>query len=130
MRKNIQTNNAPAAIGNYSQAIQVGNTFYFSGQIALDPMTSQLVSNNIQAQAIKIFENLKAVAEACSGTLNNIVKLNIFLTDINNLSEVNEVMSNYFEKPFPARTSIQVSALPKGASLEIDAVMVLDAQLP
>lgn len=121
----IHSNNAPAAIGPYSQAIKAGNTVYMSGQIPLDPKTMELVEG-FEAQTVQVFENLKAVAEAAGGSLKDIVKLNIFLTDLGNFSVVNEVMSRYFEQPYPARAAIGIAALPKAAQVEMDAVMVLD----
>ncbi|EXF44873.1 endoribonuclease [Pseudomonas sp. BAY1663] len=121
----INTDKAPAAIGTYSQAIRAGNTVYMSGQIPLDPRTMELVEG-FEAQAVQVFENLKAVAEAAGGSLKDIVKLNIFLTDLGNFATVNEVMSRYFQLPFPARAAIGIAALPKGAQVEMDAVMVID----
>ncbi len=121
----INTENAPAAIGTYSQAIKAGNTVYMSGQIPLDPKTMQLVEG-FEAQTVQVFENLKAVAEAAGGSLKDIVKLNIFLTDLGNFATVNEIMSRYFEQPYPARAAIGIAALPKGAQVEMDAVLVLD----
>lgn len=121
----INTENAPAAIGTYSQAIKAGSTVYMSGQIPLDPKTMQLVEG-FEAQTVQVFENLKAVAEAAGGSLKDIVKLNIFLTDLGNFATVNEIMSRYFEQPYPARAAIGIAALPKGAQVEMDAVLVLD----
>ncbi len=121
----INTDKAPAAIGTYSQAIKAGNTVYMSGQIPLDPKSMELVEG-FEAQAVQVFENLKAVAEAAGGSLKDIVKLNIVLTDLGNFATVNEVMSRYFQLPFPARAAIGIAALPKGAQVEMDAVMVLD----
>jgi reactive intermediate/imine deaminase len=125
MRKAIQTPSAPAAIGNYSQAIKVDKTVYLSGQIPLDAVTMKLVEGDMQQQAITVFENMKQVAEAAGGSLKDIVKLTVFLVNLSELAMVNSVMQDYFTQPYPARTSIEVSALPKGASLEIDAVMML-----
>lgn len=121
----INTDNAPAAIGTYSQAIKAGNTVYMSGQIPLDPRSMELVEG-FEAQTVQVFENLKAVAEAAGGSFKDIVKLNIFLTDLANFATVNEVMSRYFQQPYPARAAIGISALPKGAQVEMDAIMVLD----
>lgn len=120
----ISTDKAPAAIGTYSQAIKVGDTVYLSGQIPLDPASMTLV-DGFEAQAVQVFENLKAVAEAAGGGLQDIVKLNIFLTDLGNFATVNDVMSRYFQQPYPARAAIGVAALPKGAQVEMDAVLVL-----
>jgi len=121
----ISTDKAPAAIGTYSQAIKTGDTVYLSGQIPLNPQTMELVEG-FEAQAVQVFENLKAVAEAAGGSLKDVAKLNIFLTDLGNFATVNEVMSRYFEQPYPARAAIGVAALPKAAQVEMDAIMVLD----
>ena len=121
----IHSDNAPAAIGTYSQAIKAGNTVYMSGQIPLDPKSMELV-DGFDAQTVQVFENLKAVAEAAGGSLKDIVKLNIFLTDLGNFATVNEVMSRYFQQPYPARAAIGIAALPKGAQVEMDAVLVLE----
>ena len=121
----ITTQAAPQAIGTYSQAIKVGNTVYLSGQIPLVPESMQLVSNDARAQITRVFENLSAVAQAAGGTLQDVVKLNVFLTDLAHFPIVNEVMAQYFEQPYPARAAIGVAALPKGAVVEMDAVMVL-----
>lgn len=121
----INTDNAPAAIGTYSQAIKAGNTVYMSGQIPLDPKTMELVEG-FEAQTVQVFENLKAVAEAAGGSLKDVVKLNIFLTDLSNFATVNEVMSRYFQQPYPARAAIGIAALPKAAQVEMDAVLVLE----
>ncbi|SFE82355.1 RidA family protein [Nitrosomonas sp. Nm166] len=125
-KKIIQATNAPQAIGTYSQAVRVsgGDTVYLSGQIGLDPASMQMVSG-IEAQIQQVFSNLKAVATASGGNLNDIVKLNIFLTDLDNFALVNEIMANYFVQPYPARAAIGVKALPRGALVEMDAVMVL-----
>ena len=120
----INTDKAPAAIGTYSQAIKAGDTVYMSGQIPLDPKTMELVEG-FEAQTVQVFENLKAVAEAAGGSLADIAKLNIFLTDLGNFATVNEIMSRYFQQPYPARAAIGISALPKGAQVEMDAIMVL-----
>lgn len=122
----IATPDAPAAIGTYSQAIQVGDTVYLSGQIGLDPATMQLV-DGIDAQIIRVLDNLKAVIGAAGGTLADIVKLNVFLTDLANFAKVNEAMSQYFSQPFPARAAIGVKELPRGALVEMDGVVVLNA---
>ena len=118
----ITSEHAPSAIGPYSQAIKVGNTVYLSGQIPLDPATMEVV-DGFEAQVCRVFDNLSAVAEAAGGKLQDIVKLNIFLTDLGNFAKVNEIMERYFEKPYPARAAIGVAALPKGAEVEMDAVM-------
>lgn len=121
----IQTSNAPQAIGTYSQAVKAGNTVYLSGQIPLVPTTMQMVSDEFEAQAVQVFENIQAVVSAAGGQMENLVKLNIFLIDLGNFAAVNEIMARYFEPPYPARAAVQVSALPKAAQIEIDAVMVL-----
>jgi reactive intermediate/imine deaminase len=121
----IQTPNAPAAIGPYSQAIKAGNTVYLSGQIPLVPATMELVQGDVSAQAKQVFENLKAVAEAAGGSLANSVKINISLTDLNNFAAVNEVMKQYFNQPYPARACVGVASLPRGAQVEIEAILVL-----
>ena len=120
----ISTPSAPAAIGTYSQAVKVGDTVYLSGQIGLDPATMQMVEG-IDAQIIRVFENLKAVVEAAGGSMADIVKLNVFLTDLGNFAKVNEAMARYFSEPFPARAAIGVASLPRGALVEADGVMVL-----
>ena len=118
----IATHNAPSAIGTYSQAVRVGDTVYMSGQIGLDPATMQMV-DGIDAQIVRVFENLKAVAEAAGGSLADVVKLNVFLTDLANFARVNETMATYFSVPFPARAAVGVKELPRGALVEADAVM-------
>lgn len=123
-RKIIATAAAPAAIGTYSQAVQAGNTVYMSGQIGLDPVSMQLVEG-IDAQIVRVFDNLKAVAEAAGATLNDAVKLNIYLTDLANFAKVNEVMARYLSQPYPARAAVGVKELPRGALVEADAVLVL-----
>jgi reactive intermediate/imine deaminase len=120
----ISTAQAPAAIGTYSQAVRVGDTVYLSGQIGLDPVSMQLV-DGIDAQIVRVFDNLKAVAEAAGGSLADVVKLNVFLTDLVNFTTVNQVMGCYFAEPFPARAAVGVASLPRGALVEADAVMVL-----
>ena len=121
----IQTNQAPGAIGTYSQAIKINNTVYLSGQIPLDPEKMTLVSENIDDQINQVFLNLRAVCEAAGGDLSNIVKLNIFLTDLDHFSIVNEIMSQYFTEPYPARAAIGVKSLPKGSKVEMDGVVVI-----
>ena len=118
----IATHNAPSAIGTYSQAVRVGGTVYMSGQIGLDPATMQMV-DGIDAQIVRVFENLKAVAEAAGGSLDDVVKLNVFLTDLAYFARVNETMATYFHAPFPARAAVGVKELPRGALVEADAVM-------
>ena len=122
----IHTDHAPAAIGPYSQAVRAGTTVYFSGQIPLDPATGNLVDGDIAAQARRAFDNLKAVAEAAGGSLDRVVRLGLYLTDLSQFAAVNAVMQDYFAAPYPARSTIEVSGLPKGAAFEVDAVMVLD----
>ena len=125
MKKPVSTDSAPQAIGTYSQAITTDArlTTYLSGQIPLDPATMEMVGDEFTAQAHQVFKNLAAVAKAAGGDLVDCVKLNVYLTDLSNFASVNEVMAQYFDAPFPARAAIQVSALPKGAAIEIDAVM-------
>ena len=120
----ISSPKAPAAIGTYSQAVRVGDTVYLSGQLGLDPSTMQL-EEGIDAQVIRVFENLKAVAEAAGGSLADVVKLNVYLTDLANFAKVNEAMATYFAEPFPARAAVGVAALPRGGLVEADGVMVL-----
>ena len=120
----ISTPAAPAAIGTYSQAVKVGDTVYLSGQIGLDPGTMQMV-DGIEAQIVRVFDNLKAVAEASGGSLADVVKLNIYLTDLGNFAKVNETMAKYFAEPYPARAAVGVSSLPRNALVEADGVMVL-----
>lgn len=119
----ISTDQAPAAIGSYSQAVQAGATTYLSGQIGLDPATMQLVEG-IEAQIHRVFQNLRAVAEAGGGSLGDVVKLNVFLTDLGHFAKVNEIMAQYFGQPYPARAAVGVASLPRGALVEADAVMV------
>ena len=121
----IHTKDAPAAIGTYSQAIRAGNTVYLSGQIPLDPKTTQLVTGDTRAEIKRVFDNLVAVAKAAGGTLDNAVKVNVYLTDLKNFALVNEVMTEYFKEPYPARAAIGVAQLPRGAAVEVDAVLVL-----
>ena len=120
----ISTDKAPAAIGTYSQAVKVGNTVYLSGQIALDPV-SMTLRDGIEAQVVQVFENLKAVCEASGGSLQDIAKLNIFLTDLAHFALVNETMARYFQAPYPARAAVGVASLPRGALVEMDGVMEL-----
>ncbi len=122
-RSIIQTPHAPAAIGTYSQAVRVGDTVYLSGQIGLDPVSMQLVEG-IDAQIHQVFSNLSAVAAAAGGSLADMVKLNVFLTDLGDFPKVNEIMAQYFSTPYPARAAVGVAALPRGARVEADAVMV------
>lgn len=122
----IQTDQAPQAIGTYSQAVKVGGTVYLSGQIPLDPATMELVPGEMEAQIRRVFDNLSAVAQAAGGSLNDVVKLNIFLTDLGHFALVNEIMAQYFQQPYPARAAIGVASLPKGAAVEMDAVMVIE----
>jgi len=124
----IQTNKAPQAIGTYSQAVRVDRTVYLSGQIPLVPETMMLIDGDIAAQITQVFDNLKAVAEAAGGDLGDIVKLNVFLTDLSHFPIVNEIMGLYFQEPYPARAAIGVAALPKGAGVEMDAIMCLKPQ--
>ncbi len=128
MKKIIQTKIAPQAIGPYSQAVRTGDTVYLSGQIPLDPLTMQMVTGDARAQITRVFENLKAVAAAAGGSLAGLVKLNVYLTDLADFPLVNEVMTQYVPQPFPARAAVGVAALPKGARVEMDAVLVLGRQ--
>ena len=124
-RQPIHSNDAPAAIGPYSQAVRCGQTVFLSGQIPLDPATGALVSGDIQVQARRAFDNLKAVAKAAGGSLEDVVRVGVYLLDLGDFAAVNAVMGDYFSAPYPARSTIQVAALPKAAVVEIDAVMVL-----
>lgn len=121
----VASDRAPAAIGPYSQAIRAGDTVYLSGQIPLDPASGELVDGGIEAQAVRVFENLEAVAEAAGGSLGQAVRLTIYLTDLGHFATVNEVMARYFEPPYPARATLGVAALPRGAAVEADAILVL-----
>ena len=121
----IQSPDAPAAIGPYSQAVRVGDTLYMSGQIPLDPRTMQIVEGGIEAQANRVFANLDAVAKAAGASLNDAVKLTILLTDLGEFAKVNEIMAAHFAAPYPARATYQVAALPRGAKIEVEAVLVL-----
>jgi len=128
MSKNkIHSDNAPQAIGTYSQAVSVvgGTTVYLSGQIPLIPSTMEMLSDNIEEQIKQVFENLKSVCLASGGSLNDIVKLNVFLTDLTNFSKVNEIMASYFDEPYPARAAVGINELPRAALVEMDAVMVI-----
>ncbi|MEI7993452.1 MAG: RidA family protein [Methylococcaceae bacterium] len=124
----IQTNKAPKAIGTYSQAVKVDHTIYLSGQIPLVPETMTIVEGDITAQVTQVFDNLKAVTEAAGGGLDDIVKLNVFLTDLSYFPLVNEIMGRYFQEPYPARAAIGVAALPKNADVEMDGIMFLKPQ--
>lgn len=119
----IRTNDAPKAIGTYSQAVKIGTTVYLSGQIPLVPSSMQMVSDDFAEQTHQVFKNLAAVCEAAGGGLNDMVKVNIFLTDLSQFATVNEIMSQYFAEPYPARAAVQVSALPRASQIEIDGVM-------
>jgi reactive intermediate/imine deaminase len=121
----LHTDNAPAAIGTYSQAVRAGNLVFLSGQIPLIPATMEVVEGDFEARARQVFENLKAVAEEAGGTLDNAVKLTIFLTDLGNFAIVNSVMEEYFSKPFPARAAVGVASLPKGVDVEADAILAI-----
>lgn len=124
-REIIQTDKAPKAIGTYSQAVKVGSTVYLSGQIPLVPETMELVEGDMEAQVRRVFDNLQAVAEAAGASLQDIAKLNIFLTDLDHFALVNQVMAAYFQQPYPARAAIGVASLPKGAAVEMDAILEL-----
>jgi len=121
----IQTDQAPKAIGTYSQAVKAGDTVYLSGQIPLDPKTMEVVQGDMAAQIKRVFDNLQAVAQAAGGSLADIVKLNIFLTDLSHFALVNEIMATYFSEPYPARAAVGVASLPKGVAVEMDAIMVI-----
>ncbi|KZY32742.1 MULTISPECIES: RidA family protein [unclassified Oleiphilus] len=125
----IQTADAPEAIGTYSQAVKVGETVFLSGQIPLDPSTMSLVEGDISTQITRVFDNLTAVCNAAGGTLQDIVKLNIFLTDLGHFATVNEIMAKYFEAPYPARAAIGVASLPKDAQVEMDGIMVMNSSI-
>ncbi len=126
-REIISTDAAPSAIGTYSQAVKVGPTIYLSGQIPLDPVSMEVVSGGVEQQIEQVFENLRAVARAAGGDLSDFVKLNIYLTDLGNFPQVNEIMARYFSEPYPARAAVEVSALPRRVAVEMDAVMHLEA---
>ena len=121
----IQTDQAPAAIGPYSQAVKISDTVYLSGQIPLRPDTGEVLQGNFEVLTRQVFDNLAAVAEAAGGTLDDLVKLNIFLTDLGHFQTVNAIMAEYFSEPYPARAAVQVTALPKGVPVEMDAILVL-----
>ncbi|MDA7742398.1 RidA family protein [Francisellaceae bacterium] len=122
MKKIIATKNAPSAIGTYSQAVQAGDTLYISGQIPLDPQTMEIVSEDFSAQAEQMFKNMSEVVKAAGGTMENIVKVNLYLTDLGKFALVNEAMARYFDEPYPARAAVEVSALPKGVQVEAEAI--------
>jgi len=124
-RTPIHTDRAPAAIGPYSQAVRMGDTVFLSGQIPLDPATGDIVGGGIDAQARRAFENLRAVCEAAGGSLAQVARVGLYVTDLGDFAAVNAVMAEYFQSPYPARSTIEVSALPKGAAFEVDAVLVL-----
>ena len=121
----ISTENAPSAIGTYSQAVKAGNTVYISGQIPLNPKTMEMVTESFEAQAVQVFDNLKAIAEAAGGSLSEFVKITVLLSDLKYFAQVNEVIVRYFSAPYPARAAFAVKALPKDADIEVEAVMVL-----
>ena len=121
----IATENAPSAIGTYSQAVKAGDPVYISGQIPLQPQTMEMVTESFEAQAVQVFENLKAIAEAAGGSLSELVKITVLLSDLKYFAQVNEVMERYFSAPYPARAAFAVKALPKDADIEVEAVMVL-----
>jgi len=125
MKSIVKTEQAPSAIGTYSQAVKVGNTVYLSGQIPLNPETMTVVAGGFAEQAQQVFKNLQAVCQAAGGEINDMVKVNIFMTDLSNFTTVNEVMSQYFSEPYPARVAIEVSKLPKDVAIEIDGIMEL-----
>ncbi len=125
-REIIKTDQAPAAIGTYSQAVKIGGAVYLSGQIPLDPATMQLVDGDMEAHIRRVFDNLAAVARAAGGSLADTVKLNVFLTDLGHFVLVNQIMAEYFQAPYPARAAIGVAALPRGAQVEMDAVLMLE----
>ena len=127
MREVISTPNAPQAIGTYSQAVRIGNTVYLSGQIALIPKTMELKEGDIAERIHQVFQNLTAVCEAAGGSLQDIAKLNIFLTDLSHFATVNEIMAQYFEQPYPARAAVGVKELPKGTDVEMDGIMALSS---
>jgi reactive intermediate/imine deaminase len=127
MKEIVQTKEAPEAIGPYSQAVKIDNTVYLSGQIPLDPTTMSLVDKTIEASTRQVFDNLQAVAKAAGGSLQDIVTLNVFLTNMANFPVINDVMADYFDQPYPARAAVGVASLPKGVAVEMDAIMVIDA---
>lgn len=125
-RQIIHTDDAPAAIGTYSQAVRCGDTVYLSGQIPLDPKTMTMMNDTIESEIHQVFRNLAAVAKASGGTLAHVAKLNVFLTDLAHFAKVNEIMGQYFSQPYPARAAVGVASLPRGARMEADAILVLD----
>lgn len=127
MKKTIHTDQAPAAIGTYSQAVQAGNLVFLSGQVPLNPVTMELVEGDFEASAHQVFKNLKAVAKASGGDMGDMVKLTVYLTDMSKFPRINDVMAQYFTEPYPARAAVSVRELPKGAEVEIDAIMMLPA---
>ena len=129
MKQIIATPQAPAAIGTYSQAVKVGDTVYLSGQIPLDPVTMQLVEG-FEEQVRRVFDNLKAVCEAAGGSLNDLVKVNVYLIDLAHFAKVNDIMASYINEPYPARAAVGVASLPRGALVEIEGVMVLSPSIP
>jgi reactive intermediate/imine deaminase len=124
-RKPIHTERAPQAIGTYSQAVRAGDTVYLSGQIAFDPATKELITGDIEAEIRRVFENLKAVAEAAGGSLAQAVKVNVYLTDLTHFAKVNEIMAQYFPQPYPARAAVGVASLPRGARVEAECILYL-----
>ncbi|MGY0558974.1 RidA family protein [Lysobacter sp. A286] len=124
-RTPVHSDHAPAAIGPYSQAVRMGQTVFLSGQIPLDPATGEIVAGDVTAQARRSFDNLKAVCEAAGGSLEQVARLGLYLTDLGDFAAVNAVMADYFQAPYPARSTIEVSGLPKGAAFEVDAILVL-----
>lgn len=128
IRQALHSNQAPAAIGPYSQAVQIGDWVFISGQIPLDPKTMTLVSNDFEAQAHQVFRNLQAVCENAGGQLNQLAKISVFLVDLTQFTQLNAIMEHYFSAPYPARAAVEVSALPKGAQIEIEGILVLEAR--
>jgi reactive intermediate/imine deaminase len=126
MRTIISTPNAPKAVGTYSQAVKCGGTVYVSGQIPLDPATTELVQGPMEAQIRRVFDNLKAIVDASGGDMSRVAKLNVFLTDLSHFALLNKIMAEYFTEPYPARAAIQVAALPRGAAVEMDCIVELD----
>ncbi len=127
MRNVIKTDGAPSAIGTYSQAVKTGDTLYISGQIPLDPATMEIVDGDMDAKIRRVFDSLKAIAEAAGASLDQVVRITIYLTDLNHFPLVNEVMAEYFDEPYPARAAVGVAALPKGVPVEMDAIVDLSA---
>jgi len=121
----ISTSDAPAAIGTYSQAVRVGNTIWVSGQIPLDPLTKELVTGDMEAQINQVFENLRTIIKAAGATFDDVVKANVYLTDLGNFAVVNKVMAEYFKQPYPARAAVEVAALPRGAQVEVECIVAL-----